>query len=1158
MATYTVEQQVQQIYIGLLGRAADKPGLDYWTNEIESGVLSIEQLRSNIVNEQPEYATGLGTLTRAQVVSELYQNLFERAPEAAGLEYWVNGGGSTVNIDQLVLALSDGAGANDRLVMENKTEAATYYSTQAGADFTRDAAKSAVEDVDGTRQSVLDSKAATDSETQSAGQTYTLTTSVDDIQGTVNNDTIKGVLSTVAANNTLSALDSIDGGAGNDVLSILDESGGQVVPASLQLTSIETVNVRSAGATSVDTSGAGFSSVTAVNVTQAAAAAAITGSAAQDLSVAGVAGAITVDGGKDVTITDATANQTITVGATTQAAGTVSVTDSKQGTADIVVDGGTDVIVNSTITATTAAVSGGDVVVGATNQASGTSTVVQNLVSNGGSAEAHDLTSADIAVTGGTSIDITVNATSTAQNESADGDIAIGTVAATADATTTTVSAVQNATATTFTKAAVDVVKESSVVTFKAMTSGQTLIVNGLTFTSVKDLTAAEAAQAFSNIAEGGTVGGAGTAEGFYTGTFNTAVWSSAAANGTTVTFTAQDDSEADLAFTGSATAPAQVKTAGTVAAAADTSANVVTYGAATINDNATAASLTTVTVDGYATGSTIGGTNATTKLANLNLANAAAGATMAVADTADALALSVKSLGTSAADAVVTLTAAPKTLNVTSTGNNFVNLTAAATEALNVSGTGTLDADATDLAALETVTVTGAAGLKLNSGVADTVTSVDASATSGNVTLSIDGTKATYAGSTGSDTVSLATGTALTKAIDLGAGNDTLVFGVAVTGSTAALNGGDGIDTLSMTVANAATLDATAQTFYTNFERLTLNDVFGTSDAIVDAETINLANLGFTNYVTTSGTNQLGGATDTLTLDKLASNGTVVLTAQGDIVVNVTDAAIGTADVLNVEATTAVAALDAGTLTAANVETINLTATDSQLDNDNDGKDDAVEAIDLILTGDKATSVVLDGNADLTLTLTGSSKVTTINASAMTGDLDVTSVNSTSATTITGGAGDDIIKGAAAQDVLIGGAGNDRLEAGGELTTLTGGAGNDTFVLNTPATVNGYATITDLSAGDLIDTSATAFSNAKVTLADTAVFQDYANAAVNSVGVGGATWFQFSGNTYLAVDAGADSSSFTNATDQIIKITGLVDLGDAAFNTDTGDLTIA
>lgn len=104
--------------------------------------------------------------------------------------------------------------------------------------------------------------------------------------------------------------------------------------------------------------------------------------------------------------------------------------------------------------------------------------------------------------------------------------------------------------------------------------------------------------------------------------------------------------------------------------------------------------------------------------------------------------------------DAVLTFTAAPTTLNITSTGKNYVNLTAAATTTLNVSGTGTLRASATDLAGLTTVVVSESAGVSLNAGVADTVTSVNTSATTGATTVTIEGGRATYTGGAGVDTV--------------------------------------------------------------------------------------------------------------------------------------------------------------------------------------------------------------------------------------------------------------------------------------------------------------------------------------------------------------------------------------------------------------------
>lgn len=62
---------------------------------------------------------------------------------------------------------------------------------------------------------------------------FILTTGVDTIMGTIGNDGIRGVVdSDVAANNTLSTADSIDGGAGNDTFNILfDVAAATAMPA---------------------------------------------------------------------------------------------------------------------------------------------------------------------------------------------------------------------------------------------------------------------------------------------------------------------------------------------------------------------------------------------------------------------------------------------------------------------------------------------------------------------------------------------------------------------------------------------------------------------------------------------------------------------------------------------------------------------------------------------------------------------------------------------------------------------------------------------------------------------------------------------------------------------------------------------------------------
>jgi hypothetical protein len=241
----TVEAQIQEIYIGLLGRAGDQDGAAYWAGQIESAILSIEQVRENIVNSQPEYAAGLGSMTRAQAVTELYDRLFERLAEAAGLEYWVNGEGNTVPFDILVLALSNGAGASERLVLDNKSEAAQFYTSNTPtADYSEVNAKAAVDSVDGTTASVDASKAVTNG--GSIGETKTLTSAAETLTGTAKDDSFLASASdTNSSTDTFNAGDTLDGSGGIDSLNLtVSGTNNNFNAAAASVSNIEIINTR--------------------------------------------------------------------------------------------------------------------------------------------------------------------------------------------------------------------------------------------------------------------------------------------------------------------------------------------------------------------------------------------------------------------------------------------------------------------------------------------------------------------------------------------------------------------------------------------------------------------------------------------------------------------------------------------------------------------------------------------------------------------------------------------------------------------------------------------------------------------------------------------------------------------------------------------------
>jgi S-layer protein len=986
-----------------------------------------------------------------------------------------------------------------------------------------------------------------------AGRNIDLTTDPDNIAPGAGNDVITGTIAgdptdITKYTGTLSSLDDINPGASSyDILKINDISAAVNVNTGAALAGLNIMNVnefqiRSSTSFTMDTTG--YAGTELLKVTQAGIVN-LTAAADTDITTSGTKGAITLDGGKDIIVTDATADEDITIGGTTGPAGSIMVTDSKQGTGDITIDGGTDVTVDSTITATTDAVAGGDIIVGGTTPATGAVNIAQNLTSNGGDNEADDLTAANIAVTGGTAVDVMVDAVSTAKDESSDGDIAIGTIAVTGDDNTTDVTVVQSADVTTFTKEKSGNVTETASVKFGVLKAGDDLAVAGLTFTAAQDLTAAQVAEVFSNLTDADTQDAGGpVAYGIYTGTL--AGWTSASASGDTVVFTSTtaDTDVGDLApvltnTSGNSVAPVVTTTEGAAGTAADTSANTIDYGAVTIADGGDD-SIANVTVDGYANS-----TVASDALETLSLANSAG--TMDVTTASTALDLTVNDVN----DAV----------NLDAGGVNITNLnlyaegaasafglTAAAVTDLMIDASAALDLTSSDFTALENAIIAGAGAVILDGAVDGTLAAIDASGNTGGVEADIDAATAAFTGGDGNDDLTLNSGT-ITEDVLLGAGNDTLTLAAGTTAGTitGTVSGGDGTeDTLSMGYADAVAVSAD-QNFHNevaDFEILLINDLAGADDASDDVFTVNLTNLAYS-YVITNGAYADGDPeVDTLELDNMANGGTVELRGDGLIQVNVLDADTGTEDELNVVVNGATVASE---FVANDVETINI--------------ETILAGGGVDLTADAVTTINVTGAGDLDLISTaGLPTLELLDASSMTGDL-IADTNGVIAQTILGGYGADILTATGSQDILNGGAGNDIL-AGANLTELWGEDGADTFVLNTPANVNSYSTIMDIESGDVIQfTAGDTFVASAIELADTAVFQDYANATINQLVLDGddVAWFQFNDNTFIIQNGAGDAvDDFINGEDSIIKIAGVVDLSTASYNMTNGTLEIA
>lgn len=107
---------VSQLYRNVLGREADASGLSYWRGQLATGatrgdvLLGLSESPENVTRTGGAVSAGLWTPNTATVdVVRYYEAVFGRAPDAAGLTYWIGALQSGVTPEQLGQALTGSA-----------------------------------------------------------------------------------------------------------------------------------------------------------------------------------------------------------------------------------------------------------------------------------------------------------------------------------------------------------------------------------------------------------------------------------------------------------------------------------------------------------------------------------------------------------------------------------------------------------------------------------------------------------------------------------------------------------------------------------------------------------------------------------------------------------------------------------------------------------------------------------------------------------------------------------------------------------------------------------------------------------------------------------------------------------------------------------------
>ena len=467
-------------------------------------------------------------------------------------------------------------------------------------------------------------------------------------------------------------------------------------------------------------------------------------------------------------------------------------------------------------------------------------------------------------------------------------------------------------------------------------------------------------------------------------------------------------------------------------------------------------------------------------------------------------------------------------TVNASGDKSSLALTGSTAAKSLNITGDAALTLKASDLAALTTIDGSAATG-DLTLGTLNVAT-VNVNTGSGDDTFSIMATaKVAVDAGAGDDTVTLGAAIAAGSHISLGAGNDTLLIGTgtiaaSTSDATTIIDGGDGFDTVSAALINAAN----AAQFH-NFEALDLTAAVSNLDvALMTNSTLEA--------LTLSGNN--GAAT----VSNVAAGVNLLVSGENTAAttINVKDAAIGTADAFSVafngtgdnsahSANVVVNGIENLSVESAGMGSSianTLTVTDGALQN-------------LTITGDKALTLKF-------ATTTGTAEHgMTIDGSAATGALTINTENLVEVTaaaglTVNTGSGNDTIT-LNQKATVDAGAGDDTIIASAKGGTFTGGVGNDTFDVSLALAGNAnpanalISTVTDFSAGDTLKMTGSANTITEVTL--TEAVHDLASALELAATTENTTvWFQYGGDTYIVAN---DGTGGFGADDLAVKLTG-------------------
>ncbi len=121
------ELKLAELYVAYFDRAPDASGLEYWVNEMENG-MDYSDIASNWATQQDEFIKTYGeNPDQEKFITQIYQNVLGREPDAEGLSYWSDKMSiGEINSTNMIQTILNGAKA-----VTGSTEDASYLNNRA-------------------------------------------------------------------------------------------------------------------------------------------------------------------------------------------------------------------------------------------------------------------------------------------------------------------------------------------------------------------------------------------------------------------------------------------------------------------------------------------------------------------------------------------------------------------------------------------------------------------------------------------------------------------------------------------------------------------------------------------------------------------------------------------------------------------------------------------------------------------------------------------------------------------------------------------------------------------------------------------------------------------------------------------------------------------